>query len=441
MVGEPIAKAMAPLVEPVNKGLVSLAGGITKGASKIGLIKEDDPIAQAGFDLTPQQLIETRGQQIKDMTGSPWAGAIAKKVMEFGPASPGSWVVPAAIAPAVQGVTNAITGNARANVAEAMAAQSRNAARDATIADSTAKGYVIPPSLSGGKSSINEALESFGGKAAIKQEAALRNQQTTNALARKELGIPPNEALTPDLLASMRAGAATPYQEIASISPNAQGVLEALKDARQQKNLALSEYQRQGTRSAYHAAQRYGMDADMLEKQLELEAGKAGRPELLQELATSRKKIAQIHAVEKALTDQTGNVSAPMLGRELDKYKPLTGELEAIGNFRNAFPQIAQEAEKVPAPGVSHVNSLTSAMLGAGGYAAGGPAGAMAGAIPMLRGPVRKMILSKPYQQLMVNPTYVGPVDRALASVPPVQINPMVAAMLARGVTSQNGDY
>jgi len=441
VIGEPIAKAMAPLVDPVNRGLVSLAGGITKGASKIGLIDKKDPIAQAGFDLTPQQLIETHGNQIKDMTGSPWAGAIAKKALEFGPASPGSWVVPAVLAPVAQGVTNAVTGNARSNVAEALAQQSRNAVRDKTIAESVDKGYVIPPSLTGGKSTINEALESFAGKAATKQQAALRNQETTNALVRKELGLPKDAALDPQLLESMRQQAAKPYQDVAALSPNAQSVLEALKDARQNKNLALNEYKRQGTRSAYHDAQRYGQEADLLEKQLELEASRAGQPQLMQDLAAARTTIAKIHDVERALTDQTGNVSAPMLGRELDKMKPLSGELEAIGNFRNAFPQVAQEAEKIPAPGVSHVNSLTSALLGAGGYASMGPGGALLAAAPLARGPVRNLILSKPYQNLMVNPSYAGPMDRALASVGPVHIDPMVAAVLARGVTSQNGAY
>lgn len=498
MVGEPIAQAMAPLVDPVNRGLVSLAGGITKGASKIGLIKEDDPIAQAGFDLTPQQLIETHGNQIKDMTGSPWAGAIAKKALEFGPASPGSWVVPAVLSQGAQGVTNAITNNARSNVTEALANQGKNATRDATIEKLKAEGYAIPPSLVGTKSTINEALESFAGKAATKQQAALKAAENTTALAKRGIGVPADQALTDDLLKGMLDKESKAYKDVAALSPVAKKALNDLQQTRFDAKEQWNYYNRSGNPEAGKQARALSAKAEELEALIDKEAstiveqygvrtspapmrnpppsdipqletraittGKdvggpaearvmpslemekigettAGDPNLLNNLRAARERMAKIHDVARALNESTGSVSAQHFGRDLRAGRPLTGELKTIGEFQRTFPQIAQDAEKIPAPGVSHVNSLTSAILGAGGYASMGPSGALLAAAPLARGPVRNLILSKPYQKLMVNPSYAGPVDRALAAVPPVQIDPMVAAILARGATSQNGEY
>jgi hypothetical protein len=439
-------------VDPVNRGLVSLAGGITKGASKIGLIKEDDPIAQAGFDLTPQQLIETRGQQVKEMTGSPWAGAIARKAMEFGPASPGSWVVPAAIAPAVQGVTNAITNNARANVAEAIANQGKNATRDATIEKLKAEGYAIPPSLVQTKSGLNTALESFGGKAAVKQEAALRAQEVSTALARKELGLSKDQALSPAVLQALKDGPNEAYKKVDALKPADYNMdwfpgyhdtnrLEQLTVARSKAHDLFEAAKVSRDPTIKDQAFEWKNKAAAIEYDMSRIAEASGDPSLIQQFGDARKQLAKIHEVDRALNDQTGHISSPTLGRALEKGAPLTGNLRTIGEFDNTFPQISREGEMVQAPGVSATNAITSAMLAGGGYAAMGPAGIAMAAAPALRGPVRNLILSKPYQNLMVNPKYAGPMDRALASMPPVQIDPMVAAILARGATSQNGDY
>lgn len=452
MVGEPIAQAMAPLVDPVNRGLVSLAGGITKGASKIGLIKEDDPIAQAGFDLTPQQLIETHGNQIKDMTGSPWAGAIAKKALEFGPASPGSWVVPAVLSQGAQGVTNAITSNARSNVTEALANQGKNATRDATIEKLKAEGYAIPPSLVQTKSGLNTALESFGGKAAVKQEAALRAQEVTNALVRKELGLPANAPLSDATLKSLKAEPNAVYSKVDALRPADYNMewfpgyhdtnrLEQLNIARAKANDLFEAAKVSRDPTIKDQAFAFKQKASAIESDMGRIAEASGDPALAQQFAAARAKLAKIHEVDRALNGEAGTVSSPALGKALEKGKPLSGNLKTIGEFDNIFPQISRPGEMVPAPGVSATNAITSAILAGGGYAAMGPSGIAMAAAPALRGPVRNLILSKPYQKLMVNPSYAGPVDRALAAVPPVQIDPMVAAILARGATSQNGEY
>lgn len=452
VVGEPIAKALSPLVEPVNRGLVSLAGGITKGASKIGLIKEDDPIAQAGFDLTPQQLIETRGKQIEQMTGSPWAGAIARKVEEFGPASPGSWAVPAMLAPAAQGTVNAITNNARGNVAKALADQGKNATRDATIEKLKAEGYAIPPSLVQTKSGLNTALESFGGKAAVKQEAALRAQEVSNALARKELGLTPDQSLSPAALKALKDEPNSVYAKVDALRPQDHGMewfpgyhdtnrLEQLNIARAKAHDLFEAAKTNRDPTLKDQAFEWKQKAAAIEADMGRIAEASGNPELASQFAGARQKLAKIHEVDRALNDQTGNISSPALGKALEKGAPLSGHLKTIGEFDNTFPQISREGEMVQAPGVSATNAITSAMLAGGGAATMGPWGAAMGMAPALRGPVRSLILSKPYQNLMVNPKYAGPVDRGLAKIPQQQLDPMVAAILARGVTSQNGAY
>ncbi len=449
MVGEPVAKVLSPLVEPVNRGLVSLAGGITKGAANMGLIKKDDPIAQAGFSLTPQQLIETRGKQIEEMTGSPWAGAIARKVEEFGPASPGSWAVPAALAPAAAGVTNAITNNARGNVAAALANQSRNATRDASIDRIQEAGYAIPPSLVQTHSGINTALESFAGKAALKQEAALRAQRLSTELATRDLGLPPTQALSPAVLRERHAHHNEPYETVDALRPQDFNMdwfpgyhdtdrLAQLTTARATANDLFRNARTRVERDEAFAAR---ARAQAIEDDMGRIAEASGDPALMERFRNARTEHAKIRNVSEALNDQTGNVSSPILGKALNDGAPLTGNLRTIGEFDQVFPQISKTAETVPAPGVSATNAITSAMLAGGGAATMGPWGAMLAAAPLARGPVRNLILSRPYQNLMVNPRYAGPVDRGLAQIPQQQLDPMVAALLARGVTSQNGDY
>jgi hypothetical protein len=288
--------------------------------------------------------------------------------------------------------------------------QQQNVVRDATLREAREAGYVVPPSAT--RSSLTEnVLESVAGKSAIKQEAALRNSQVTNQLAAKALGLPENTAITDTMLNSIRYRAAQPYRDLAAVSPRAKLYLEELQAARSDAKLYWQDYFRNGQAEKYHAAKNFDTKAEGLERKLEIVARSVGKQDLLPAMRQSRVEIAKAWDVEKALNMGDAGVSARILGRMLDRGRPLSGELKTIAKFAEGpGKQFTAEASATPAPGVSYTLPLTAGILGYGGVSAlGGPGLALAAA-PLLRPGARKMLLSDWYQDYLAQPKY-GPLN------------------------------
>ena len=312
------------------------------------------------------------------------------------------------LVPAVNKAVNAVKGTATR--------KAQNAIRDATLKEAQEAGYALPPSAVK-RSFLGNRLESIGGKAAVGQEAAYRNQQVTNNLARKALGLSDDVPLSTTTLEELRRQAGQAYREVASLSPRAAAALEELKTARFDANNYWQHYNRSADPNSLKLARELGSKVEELERTIEEAARGANRPELVKALRSARAYIAKTYEVEKAINVATGDVSAPVLGRAIDKGRPLTGELATIGKFQQAFPSYAREGASIPTPGVSKSEAISSAILGTVGYGAGGPAGILAGSLPLLSGPVRHGILSGPAQRLMVKPSYSVPMtSRALAA-------------------------
>lgn len=309
--------------------------------------------------------------------------------------------------------TQALAGPVAQKIGERAAAkesalklrQAQNATADETLEMGRKAGYVLPPSAVN-DSFIGRRLESIGGKAAIGQEAALRNQPVTDRLAREAASLRPEQPISKTNLRSARFELAAPHREIASISKQASDDLAALQQARFDAKMAWKEYNRQGNRSAFADATEAGNKVKFLEQSLENHAQKAGRPDLVQALKDSRAKIAQNHQVQGALNMGTGSVDASVIGRALDNGAPLNGPLETIGRFQQAYKPYMREASAVPTPGVSKSEALSSALLATGGAAAGGSAGLLAGGLPLLSGPTRGLLLSRPVQEAALTPNY-----------------------------------
>ena len=303
--------------------------------------------------------------------------------------------------------------------------QAKNAIRDATLKEAQDAGYIVPRSLYNPTFASNR-VESIAGKAATKQQSAAMNQDITNTLAKKALGLPEDSALSIGTLEKIRKAASKPYQEIAAMSPQASVDLEALKQARNDAQGWFNAYNRSASPADLAKAKEFRTVADTLEKSLESHAVSANRPDLLPALVDARKTIAQTYTVQRALNDATGDVSAPVIGRLFEKGKPLSGGLETIGKFRNAFPQVSQAGAKIPAPGVSKSEALAGALLGTGGAAiTGNPVGATAALLPLLSHPARALALSKALQKA---PSYVpGMTNKILQN-----LDPETAALMAR---------
>ena len=309
--------------------------------------------------------------------------------------------------------------------------KSQNAVRDQTLAAGQAAGFTVPGSAVN-PTMGNKALESFAGKAAVGQEASIRNNAAADAVARSEANLRPDQALSVQALRDARKAAAGPYRELTAISPKAAADMDALKQARLDSKLNWQDYSRNQTVAAYKEATRADKLAEALENSLEAQAQQVGRPELVAALRDARRQIAKIHDVEKALNVGTGSIDPAVLGRMADRGAPLSGGLKTIGDFQQAFRPYMREASTVPTPGTSKLAAVLSGAMGAGGFAAGGPAGLAAGAIPFTVPPAARelsLALGK-----TVKPDYsVGAVTRGAAALNDPETRRRIA-LLARSL-------
>lgn len=334
-------------------------------------------------------------------------------------------------------------GNRLAGAETAGAAQaSQNAVRDATMKGAQEAGYLLPPSQTG-SGVLPRVLEGVSGKFKTNQAMAVKNQNVTNTLARRALGLADDAPLTSETMQAVRdnafkqgyepvtkAGAietdrifqkaldgiVDDFQGAARSFPDAvhpevvkridslrTGVMDtgdALKMTRILRDQANAAYVSgnnllgKATKKAANAIE------DQVERALQ-SAGKDGK-ELLENFRTARELMAKSHSVEKAIVEGGGVVNAKALGAALQRGKPLTGELKTIGAFANNFRDVAG----VPQSGfASPITALDA--FGAAGMAGMG-AGPMAVALPAARMGARSLLTNPKFQQAAVRPHY-GP--------------------------------
>ena len=359
------------------------------------------------------------GQGTTEATGNPTLGMAA-----------GMAAVPAASAG-----MNATRNAAAQSMENARVRAAQMAQRDQTLADARKEGYVVPLS-SVNPSFVNKRLEGISGKAAVGQEASYRNQQVTNDIAREELGLPKDTALTEGALTTFRTKAAAPYREVAAIDPEASAALDKLKQTRADMNVYYRHYDMSGDPKSLATAKQASAEADHLETYIEGIAKNAGKPDLVTELRDARTQIAKSYDIERALNVGSGDVSARILGKALDRGKPLSGKLAVAARFAEAFSPYAQEGPKIPTPGVSKMEVMSSIALGLGGFGAMGPAGAAAAAIPFVSGPARSLVLSPFYQRTLGAPNYGGGFTPRLLSNTPATTDPILRMLMQGALAS-----
>ncbi len=275
--------------------------------------------------------------------------------------------------------------------------------RDLLINEAIDAGYVIPPATVG-KSTVRETVS---GKVMTQQAASERNQNVTNRLAARALGLPEDQPLSPAAVQEVRRNAGRVYEKIKNdrtFSADNQYIndLVALEEDATQiardfpeldlagmkevanlvKGLTEGQFTSKGLvdtvkRLRFQAKEnlKFGVAspaqrelgnaqidaAEILEDLMERELTRQGVPELVQEFKNARRLIAKSHSVEAAMNPSTGNVVASSLTKELNRRKPLTGELSVIARFGGAFPSAAQE---IKASQVSNLDAAIAAMLG-----------------------------------------------------------------------------
>lgn len=326
---------------------------------------------------------------------------------------------------------------ARATSRAASAAQ--NTARDATLTAGRKAGYVVPPS-SVNPSSVNRAVEGLSGKIATQQAAAIKNQAVTNALAKAELGLADDAALTPATLKQIRDQAGLAYRAVSGsgrITTDAQYLDDLTKLAQSVDDVArdfpdadvgasdkvrklvdsllrdqydakaatayIKKLREQASgnlswqnsadpeKKALGFAQRQA--AEVLDDMVARHLNAKGMTEAADNYTKARVLIAKTYSVENAL--KGGNVNASKLAAQMSKKKPLSGGLATAARMADEFPAA------MAIPKGSPVSAL-DALVGVGGPLTGNPAFM---AYPLGRAVARGTILSPTGQNLMLAPS------------------------------------
>lgn len=255
------------------------------------------------------------------------------------------------------------------------------------IQKARSSGYVIPPTQAGGNALL-QTIEGMAGKTVSSQKASQINQNVTNKLAARAIGLPENTPITPDALKSVRAEASKAYDDLASLpvlpaqkanplmgTPEIPGFnpKEALQELRQARNDASAWFKSYG-RTADPTAQANALSA--ANKAADLEdtfaqyAQSLGRPEVVNAMQNARTLIAKTHQVENALNPETGTISAKILAKASASGKPLTDELADIASFAGRFPKAANLPETIGGtPTVSPLDVYGAGLLGPAGLA------------------------------------------------------------------------
>lgn len=317
-------------------------------------------------------------------------------------------------------------------------------AKSSTLRAAQDEGYVVPPTQAGA-GWVSGRLESIAGKAALNQDAIQRNQAVTNRLAASGAGLPAGEEITPDALARLRADAGrlgygpidrigdipttpryandiiamenrigNPTSRISSLRYPAVSELATellpTKFTGSDVNNLIKQLRESGNKNANipyggdQSAQKLGQaqlgGAKALENLVDEHLLQFGPSNVVPNLQAARQAIAKSHTLEKALNPATGDVNAQVFGQRVKVGKPVAGEQELIGRFAAAYPQLTKPAAGSPTPGVSALEAIgVPAAAAVGSAATGNASGMIAGGLPLLRAPVRNLLLSKWYQQ------------------------------------------
>lgn len=252
----------------------------------------------------------------------------------------------------------------------------------AAIQAARSQGYVIPPTQAN-PTLGNRLLEGLAGKLTTAQNASAANQGVTNRLAAEALGLPGDTKLTADVLKSVRDSAGQAYQAVSNAGtitpgakymqalddiaaphvkamqgfPNAKAspvveLVDSLKSPSFDAGSAVAKIKE--LRSAADDAFRTGNTdigraakkaAGALEDAIEDHLQAIGQPDALAALREARKTIAKTYTVEKALNQSSGTVDAKKLAAQLQKGKPLSGDLRSIAEFAARFPKASQAVE------------------------------------------------------------------------------------------------
>lgn len=407
-------------------GAVAPASAITKGAGMIPSFARANPILQGSA------IGATSGLITPINTGETGADLYSNVAQNVGVGTALGGAIPA-----VGQVANMLRG------------KGPNPQMVESITKARELGYVIPPTQAN-PSILNRFMEGVAGKISTAQNASARNQEITNKLAAKSLGLADDAVITPQVLTDLRTTAgnaytnlglsgqviadksyinalddiAKPYIVAAKGFPNSPpspvlNLVESLKSPSFDASAAIEKVKQ--LRTAADDAFRSGNSdigqaskkaAAAIENALENHLSKTNQGDLLNKFRDARQLIAKTYSIEKAANTTTGTIDAKKLASQLQRGKPLSGELKSIAQFSQAFPKASQATEAMGS--LPQLSPLDYAAGLIGGVSTGGVG---AGAI-LARPALRAAALSAPVQNRLIPSTaapFLTPEQRNLA--------------------------
>jgi hypothetical protein len=348
--------------------------------------------------------------------------------------------------------------------------RAQKAPRDQVLAEAQDLNLKVPPS-SVDPTWLNTLKESFAGKTATAQEAAVGNASKFEQAARRDLHLADDVAVTPEAAQAAREQAYQlgykPIEQIPAInwnpefikgvdalSPKGKGgavrspaqsqideLLASLKDQNQWTGEQLVRdirALREQSRANYGAANRAGGDAaktdlarvqggaaDLLEK---LATDNLGDATLVTNLRAARRIIAKSHDVEDALIPG-GGVDARKWAKNAEK---MDGQMGVAARFAAQFPKASQTSQQIAGPGVNKLGAfMLPSAAGLVGEMVGGHEGGVPGVIAGVVGPalMRRHLLSNRVQRNVLRDLYSSP---AAAGVNALRVLPYSPAALAQ---------
>ena len=316
--------------------------------------------------------------------------------------------------------------------------KAQNEVRDEVIDQAQSAGYALPPTQVD-DSATNKMLEGVSGKIMTEKKAAVNNQEVTNRLAKAAVGLSDDEPITEGALKAIRRSAGEAYKAVKNARPEYQvddafrqnitdimaeyddlvrefpsmevSAINGLKDdlardsfggkalvnfVRQLRKDSTTHFKAFDNPEKLRLAQIQKGAADALEDMIERNLQGSADEALVQQYKAARQLIAKTHTIEGAL--ENGSINAAKIGKQFAKGAPLSDELELIAQTAQSFPKATKLV-------TDSVNDFTLPTVAGAAYGAG------SGNIPLMmlaasRPIVRKAILSKPYQNAFVNPSY-----------------------------------
>jgi hypothetical protein len=328
------------------------------------------------------------------------------------------------------------------------------------VAEARQAGYTVPPTQAGG-GIVNRLLEGLAGKASTLQEASVRNQEVTNKLATKSLGLPEDTILTPEALNTIREDAGLAYEALKALPKkpavladttmnraavaeiNPAKMVEDLKIARKDAEGYYNAYARSAHPEDLAKAKAFRSKATQIEDILETYAKDMGQADLVPALRDARQLIAKTYTVENAMNKTTGTIDAKEFAKRLQKGKPMSEELKQIGQFAQAFPKAAQKPEIIGGTiGISPLDYTVAGLTGGASLIGGNDketTSAATLAALLARPAARKMVLSNNMQNRLVQQSApVSPISQALPSYDEAQQLAKMLIMQRSGSTSEN---